>query len=58
VLIRIIYGEKHHFWGMEGTDKAGWMGLKSVPSTLADGKAEAKLNISLSSSLKLRDCQK
>jgi hypothetical protein len=53
VLIRIIYGEKHHFWGMEGTDKAGWMGL-----TLADGKAEAKLNISLSSSLKLRDCQK
>ena len=28
---------------MEGTDKAGWMGLKSVPTTLADGKAHAAL---------------
>jgi hypothetical protein len=28
--------------GMEGTNKAGWIGLKSVPNTLADGKAEAK----------------
>ena len=28
---------------MEDTDKAGWMGLKSVPTTLADGKEQAAL---------------
>jgi hypothetical protein len=33
--------------GREVTNYSGWMGLKSVPTTLADGYAFAKIPISL-----------